>query len=182
MACCAIVSAVSAARAQERRVFFSSKVPSTNRVAQASMRSAIWQLYSDLKAYRCAPTAPHKADLKAALDRMFTGTTGFVTLDRLLARLHANKAELLKVLERPEIPLHTDGSKTISVLTSHGAKCQTAPAATMGATPATLFSASKTCAKLGISFWDYLCSRLTIEGSAIIPPLPQLIHAAAQPP
>jgi hypothetical protein len=26
-------------------------------------------------------------------------------------RLHANKAELLKVLERPEIPLHTNGSE-----------------------------------------------------------------------
>jgi len=34
-----------------------------------------------------------------------------VTLDRLLERLHANKAELLMVLERPEIPLHTNGSE-----------------------------------------------------------------------
>ena len=31
-------------------------------------------------------------------------------LDRLLARLHANKPELLMVLDRPEIPLHTNGS------------------------------------------------------------------------
>jgi hypothetical protein len=46
-----------------------------------------------------------------ALDRIFTRQTGFVTLDRLLKRLHANKAELLKVLERPEIPLHTNGSE-----------------------------------------------------------------------
>jgi hypothetical protein len=28
-----------------------------NRSAQAGVRAAIWQLYSDLKAYRCAPTA-----------------------------------------------------------------------------------------------------------------------------
>jgi hypothetical protein len=58
------------------------------------LRWFIWQLYSDLKAYRCAPTAQRKADLEAAFDRIFTGKTGFVTLDRLLARLHANKAEL----------------------------------------------------------------------------------------
>jgi Transposase IS66 family len=32
-------------------------------------------------------------------------------LDRLLRRLHANKAELLTVLDRPEIPLHTNGSE-----------------------------------------------------------------------
>jgi hypothetical protein len=48
-----------------------------------------------------------KAVLEAEFDRIFTGKTGFVTLDRLLVRLHANKAE---VLERPEIPLHTNGS------------------------------------------------------------------------
>src|ERR1700690_3095710 len=75
------------------------------------MRAAIWQLYSDLKAYRCAPTAQRKADLEAEFDRIFTSKTGFITLDRLLARVHANKAELLKVLDRPEIPLHTNGSE-----------------------------------------------------------------------
>src|SRR5271156_6576855 len=56
-------------------------------------------------------TAPRKAVLVAEFDRIFTSKTGFVTLDRLLARLHANKAELLKVLDRPEIPLHTNGSE-----------------------------------------------------------------------
>jgi hypothetical protein len=35
----------------------------------------------------------------------------FVTLDRLLKRLHANKSELLMVLDRPETPLHTNGSE-----------------------------------------------------------------------
>ena len=32
-------------------------------------------------------------------------------LDRLLARLHRRKRELLCVLDRPEIPLHTNGSE-----------------------------------------------------------------------
>jgi hypothetical protein len=41
---------------------------------------------------------------------------------------------------------------------------------------------TKSCAKLGISFWDYLGARLAIPGSAIIPPLPQLILARARPP
>ena len=27
-----------------------------NRVAQATVRAAIWQLYRDLKAYQCAPS------------------------------------------------------------------------------------------------------------------------------
>jgi hypothetical protein len=40
-----------------------------------------------------------------------THRTGFATLDRLLKRLHTNKDELLRVLEQPEIPLHTNGSE-----------------------------------------------------------------------
>jgi hypothetical protein len=44
-------------------------------------------------------------------DSIFTRKTGLVTLDRLLARLHANKSELLMVLDRLEIPLHTNRSE-----------------------------------------------------------------------
>lgn len=50
------------------------------RIAQQRVRSLIWRFYADLKAYRISPTAG---------------------LDRLLARLHANKAELLAVLDHP---------------------------------------------------------------------------------
>ena len=32
-------------------------------------------------------------------------------LDRPLVRLNANKSELLMVLDRPKIPLHTNGSE-----------------------------------------------------------------------
>ena len=49
--------------------------------------------------------------LRARFDRIFTKKTGYVMLDRLLARLHARKAELLRVLDRPDIPLHTNGSE-----------------------------------------------------------------------
>jgi hypothetical protein len=83
----------------------------------------------DLKAYRLAPSEKRKASLMARFDRIFTRQTGFVTLDRLLKRLHANKAELLKVLERPEIPLHTNGSE--NDIRSHvtNARLAAAPAA-----------------------------------------------------
>jgi hypothetical protein len=39
--------------------------------------------------------------MRARFDRIFVRTTGFATLDRLLQRLHANKAELLMVRKRP---------------------------------------------------------------------------------
>jgi hypothetical protein len=63
------------------------------------------------RAYRCVPSKQRKTALRARFDRIFTRKTGFVTLDRLLARLYANKPELLMVLDRPEIPLHTNGSE-----------------------------------------------------------------------
>src|SRR5712675_1182162 len=63
------------------------------------------------KAYRANPTARRRGELRARFERIFHRRTGFVTLDRLLARLHANKPELLMVLDRPDIPLHTNGSE-----------------------------------------------------------------------
>jgi len=43
--------------------------------------------------------------LQARFDRIFTRKTGFVTLDRLLARLNANKPELLMMLDRPSMAI-----------------------------------------------------------------------------
>src|SRR5690348_7843146 len=81
------------------------------RVAQARVRGLIWNFYASLKAYQLNPTRRRSNALRARFDRIFLRRTGFATLDRLLARLHANKAELLTVLDRPEIPLHTNGSE-----------------------------------------------------------------------
>jgi hypothetical protein len=40
---------------------------------------------------------------------------------------------------------------------------------------------AKTCAKLGVNFWNYLGARLNVLGAAI-PPLPNLILVRAQLP
>jgi hypothetical protein len=82
-----------------------------NRAAQDAIRDLIWKFYAGLKTILAAPTSKTKAALQARFDSIFTRKTGFVTLDRLLGRFHANKAELLMVLDRPEIPLHTNGSE-----------------------------------------------------------------------
>lgn len=83
----------------------------TGRQAKDKIRALIWWFYRDLQAYQRHPTSRRKAELKARFDRIFKRRTGFVTLDRLLRRLLANKPELLVVLNRPEIPLHTNGSE-----------------------------------------------------------------------
>jgi len=75
------------------------------RATQKRVRGLIWNFYASLKAYRLNPSNRQAGTLRARFDRIFHRRTGFATLDRLLARLHTNKAALLTVLERPETPL-----------------------------------------------------------------------------
>src|ERR1035438_10334002 len=82
-----------------------------HRAAQMRVRGLIWDFYADLRAYQLKPGKRRAQALRTRFDRIFLRRTGFATLDRLLARLHANQAELLMVLDRPEIPLHTNGSE-----------------------------------------------------------------------
>jgi hypothetical protein len=69
-----------------------------HRAAQKLVRGMIWRLYAALKTYRLKPSPRRFRALHAWFDRIFLRRTGFATLDRLVARLHANKDELLMVL------------------------------------------------------------------------------------
>jgi hypothetical protein len=74
-------------------------------------RQLVWWFYADLKLYKDDPTAIRRTALRQRFDRIFTRVTGFAELDQAVARTHANKDELLLVLDRPDIPLHTNGSE-----------------------------------------------------------------------
>lgn len=142
------------------------------------VRGEIWTLYRDLKAYTLQPDDARREDLAARFDAVFRQKTGYASLDLALRRLHRNREELLLVLKRPEVPLHTNGSerdireqvirKKISGSTRSdlGRQCRD-----------TFLSLKKTCRKLGLSFWQYLLDR--IQGSQAIPPLPVLIRQRA---
>ena len=147
------------------------------------MRALIWQFYADLKAYRRNPVKRRKTVLRARFDRIFQRKTGFVTLDRLLGRLNANKPELLMVLDRPEIPLHTNGSETDVRSHVTRRKVSGGTRSDLGRDCRDAFLAlAKTCAKLEIAFWDYLGARLAVAGSQSIQPLPEIILARARSP
>ena len=153
-----------------------------HRAAQTRVRGLIWDCYADLKAYQLKPRERRAEALRRRFDRIFLRRTGFATLDRLLARLHTNKAELLMVLDRPEIPLHTNGSEndircyvtrrkvSAGTRSKTGRDCRDA-----------FLSLAKTCDKLGIALWDYLGSRFKVAGHAIIQPLDQYVRAQFRP-
>ncbi len=144
--------------------------------AQQLVRALVWWFYADLKAYKRDPCPRRKGQLRVRFDRIFRRRTGFATLDRLLARLHANKEELLLVLERPEVPLHTNGSE-------RDLRPQVVRRKISGGTRSDAGRACRdaflglllTCAKLGVSFWDYLGHRLGVPG-AEAPYLPELVR------
>jgi hypothetical protein len=147
------------------------------RAAQQRIRSLIWWLYRDLQAYQAEPTPQRKTALRARFNRIFKRRTSFATLDRLLQRLYANKSELLLVLDRPEIPLHTNGSE-------NDIRCQVIRRKISGGTRSdsgrdcrdAFLSLAKTCTKLGIAFWDYLGDRLATPAHPEVPYLPDLVR------
>jgi hypothetical protein len=153
-----------------------------HRVAQTRVRGLIWDFYSSLKAYRLKPNPRRAGALHKQFDRIFLRRTGFATLDRLLKRLHANKAELLTVLDRPETPLHTNGSEndircyvtrrklSAGTRSDGGRDCRDA-----------FLGLAKTCDKLGIAVWDFLGSRLKVAGNILVQPLDRYVRGRFRP-
>ncbi len=150
------------------------------RAALAQVRTTVWDFYAALKAYKQAPHEGDRLALEKRFDEIFTTTTCFTSLNLALERLRRNKAELLLVLEHPELPLHNNLSErdireyvkkrkiSGSTRSDAGRRCRD-----------TFTSLKKTCRKLGVSFWEYLLDR--VRGTGAIPPLAELIRRHAQP-
>ena len=85
---------------------------------------------------------------------------------------------MLKVLDKPELPLHNNASEqdirefvtkrksSGSTRSDEGRRCRD-----------TFASLKKTCRKLGVSFWDYLTDR--VGGTNLIPTLGEHIAQKA---
>jgi Transposase IS66 family len=147
-------------------------------VAKEAIRDRIWILYADLKAYARAPTPATAAELETRFDAIFTSRTGFTLLDRQLKRLNALKADLLMVLERPDVPLHTNGSENDIRTHVTRRKVSGGTRSDLGRDCRDAFlGLMKTCAKQGVRFWDYLGARLGVESAGCVPMLPALIRS-----
>ena len=138
----------------------------------------VWWFYRQLKDYKLAPSPEWAAELSARFDRIFKRRTGYATLDRLLKRLLGRKDELLRVLERPDIPLNTNASENDirAFVTKRKISGGTVSEKGREARDAML-GLAKTCKKLKIPFFDYLGARLGIPGPDI-PDLATLVRPA----
>jgi len=84
------------------------------------------------------------------------------------------------VLDRPAIPLHTNGSE--NDLRAHVTKRKISGGTQSEAGRVArdvLLGLLKTCQKLGVSFFAYLGHRLGVPAAVDVPPLAHLIRARA---
>ena len=147
-----------------------------HREAIEQVRQQIWELYKDLKVYREKPDPAAKATLEARFDALAGQPTVYTTsIGHVLKEMRDYRADLLRVLDRPEVPLHNNGTESVirgyvktrkisgSTRSDDGRRCRD-----------TFTSLKKTCRKLGVSFWAYLLDR--VRGVEEIPRLPDLIR------
>jgi hypothetical protein len=150
-----------------------------HRAAIEQVRSQIWELYQDLKTYQAQPQEAHRPVLETRFDALVEQRTAYPSIDGVLKEMREHKADLLRVLERPEVPLHNNAEESdireyvkrrkISggTRSEAGRQCRD-----------TFASLKKTCRKLGVCFWDYLQDR--VRGLGQLPRLAKLIRQKAR--
>lgn len=154
-------------------------VPS-HQVALADFRSRYWAYYTELLKYQREPAPEKKVGLENQFDELFITLTGYEDLDDRIAKTLAKKAELLRVLEQPQLPLHNNASElgarvqarvrdvSFQTRSEEGTKIKD-----------TFLTINQTAKKLGVSFYEYVYDR--VAGKFEMPSLADLITQKSQP-
>ena len=152
----------------------------SDRRAIAWVRQQAWFLCRDLKAYRPHPDPVAKDAITAGFEAPCATETTCEPLDRVLRGLQRNRAELLRVLERPESPLHNNRSENDIRDMVKKRKISAGTRSEVGRQCRDTFaSLKKTRRKQGVSFWEYLKDR--VANLNVIPSLAELIRQPATP-
>ena len=152
-----------------------------HRAAIARVRGEIWKLYQDLKRYRRHPEPSRRPTLEARFDALCGQRTGFPSIDGVLKGMRSHRAALLRVLEHPEVPLHTNVSERHLRDYVKRRKISGGTRSELGRQARDTFaSLKKTCRELGVNFWAYLQDR--VRGVGQIPRLARLIRLKAREP
>lgn len=141
-----------------------------------AVQADLWDYYRQLRDYQDQPSETQQQRLRVRFDEIFGQRYPHHSgLNLALQQFCAHKAELLRVLDTPQVPLHTNAAETdireyvtrrkISGGTRHpdGRRARD-----------TFTGLKKTCRKLAYSFWQYLLSRL--QGDDLVPYLPDVIR------
>jgi hypothetical protein len=150
----------------------------THRVAIERIRQGIWDLYAGLKAYRQTPVEAMRDTLGKQFDDLVAQRTDYPSIDGVLKGMEADRAKLLLVLERPEVPLHNNLSEGHIRDDVKKRKISGSTRSELGRRARDTFaSLKKTCRRLGVNFWAYLQDR--VRGLDQIPRLAAEIRRKA---
>lgn len=138
----------------------------------------IWAIYQDLKMYKKRPNEGSRGGIEKKFDEIFQQTTSSATLNHQLEKTHKKKQELLRVLTRPETPLHNNSSETDARAAKIKLKISGGTRSDEGQRVRdTFLSLQQTCLKLGVNFIAFLRDR--VRGLYVIPRLASIVRERA---
>ena len=144
----------------------------------AAFLTRFWEYYRELQAYRVQPSRAERDRLAARFDEVFTPNLDYRSLDERIAKTRDNKAQLLQVLEHPEIPLHNNPAELGARGRVRKRDVSFGPRNAAGANAWDTFGTlAATTRKLGLSFFAYIQDRVGATNQ--IPRLDQIIQARA---
>jgi len=142
-----------------------------------SARDDIWNIYQKLKEYKINPNESMKQVIYSDFDEFADKVTGYEALDSAINSFKKKKFDLLKVLDKPYLPLHNNLSERDIRDYVKKRKISGSTRSDEGRRARDTFaSLKKTCKKLGVSFLDYLKDRLVGVGD--IPCLGESVRVA----
>jgi hypothetical protein len=156
-------------------------VPHNDKHRQAieQIRQRIWDLYAGLKAYKEMPSPTAREALAQQFDELVAQRTDYPSIDGVLKGMATDRAKLLVVLQRPDVPLHNNLSEGHIRDYVKKRKISGSTRSDAGRRARDTFaSLKKTCRRLGVNFWEYLQDR--VGGLAKIPRLADLIRQKAE--
>jgi DNA-binding transcriptional MerR regulator len=142
----------------------------------------LWVYYRELKAYQKQPTDADNERLQHRFDEIFgLRYPHHYGLNLAMQQFCANKKKLLRVLDGPQLPLHTNAAESDIREYVTRRKISGGTRHEFGRLVRDTFTGlKKTCRKLGFSFWKYLLSRF--KGDESVPYLPDVIRTLASAP
>lgn len=145
----------------------------------AEMQGLLWEYYQELKQYQQHPSTDGSIKLQSRFDEIFGRCyLRHGLLNNVINQIRNHKVELLQVLDCPEFPLHNNAAETDIREYVTRRKISGGTRSELGRTARDTFvGLKKTCRKLGISFWNYLRSRL--HNNEQVLPLSDVIRAKA---
>jgi hypothetical protein len=142
------------------------------------VRDQIWTIYQALKTYKESPNEDIAKSIEKQFNGIFQQKASSPTLNRQLGKTYEKRQELLRVLQRPETPLHNNSSETCARAAKIKLKISGGTRSDMGQKVRdTFLSLKQTCLKLGINFMSFLQDR--VYGQYDIPRLAEIIRQRA---